>query len=117
MTFRYKDYPDEHRQKTMTLTADEFLRRFVQHILPSGFVKVRHYGLLANRHRAARLAVCRRLLLVANHAATLPDLQAVRMGPAQPRCCPVCGGVRLVYRLVTLGEPTATVAVMPPDSS
>ena len=49
MTFRYKDYADEHRSKTMTLSAVEFLRRFVQHVLPKGFVKVRHYGLLANR--------------------------------------------------------------------
>src|SRR5262249_58657265 len=64
VTFRYKDYADAHRQKTMTLVADEFLRRFVQHVLPKGFVKVRHYGLL----RQARLALCRRLLLVANVA-------------------------------------------------
>ena len=49
VTFRYKDYADDHRQKTMTLDAEEFLRRFVQHVLPKGFVKIRHYGLLANR--------------------------------------------------------------------
>src|SRR5262249_20265927 len=42
---------DGHKSKTMTLTAEEFLRRFVQHVLPKGFVKMRHYGLLANRHR------------------------------------------------------------------
>ena len=65
VTFRYKDYADDHRQKTMTLAADEFLRRFVQHVLPKGFVKMRHYGLLANAQREARLASCRRLLLVA----------------------------------------------------
>ena len=58
VTFRYKDYADAHRQKTMTLEADEFLRRFVQHVLPRSFVKVRHYGLLANAQREARLAVC-----------------------------------------------------------
>src|SRR5262249_7486716 len=63
VTFRYKDYADDHRHKTMTLDAVEFLRRFVQHVLPKGFVKIRHYGLLANRQRAERLDQCRRLLL------------------------------------------------------
>jgi hypothetical protein len=65
VTFRYQDYADAHRHKTMTLAADEFLRRFVQHVLPRSFVKIRHYGLLANAQRAVRLALCRRLLLVA----------------------------------------------------
>ena len=117
VTFRYKDYADDHRHKTMTLDADEFLRRFVQHVLPSGFVKVRHYGLLANRHRVARLAVCRRLLLVANVAVTLPDAQAARIEPAQPRCCSQCGGTRLIYRELTPAQATPTLAVAPPDSS
>ena len=105
VTFRYKDYADTHRRKTMTLDADEFLRRFVQHVLPSGFVKVRHYGLLANRHRDARLAVCRRLLLVANLAAIRRDTQAAPLEPAQLRCCPQCGGPRLVYHALTPAEP------------
>jgi hypothetical protein len=116
VTFRYKDYADDHRQKTMTLDADEFLRRFVQHVLPSGFVKVRHYGLLANRHRVARLTVCRRLLLVANVAATLPDAQAAQLEPAQPRCCPACGGTRLVYHELTPAQATVGAA-LPHDSS
>jgi putative transposase/transposase-like zinc-binding protein len=116
VTFRYQDYADDHRHKTMTLDADEFLRRFVQHVLPSGFVKVRHYGLLANRHRVARLTVCRRLLLVANVAATLPDARAARLEPAQPRCCPECGGTRLVYRELTPAQPTVGAA-LPHDSS
>src|SRR5262249_52295516 len=64
VTFRYKDYADAHRHKTMTLSAEEFLRRFVQHVLPPGFVKTRHYGLLANRDRDEKLRACRRLLLV-----------------------------------------------------
>jgi len=117
VTFRYKDYADDHRHKTMTLDAGEFLRRFVQHVLPSGFVKVRHYGLLANRHRAARLAACRRLLLVANVAATVPGADLATIEPTQPRCCPQCGGTRLVYRELTPTQPTPTRAVAPPDSS
>jgi hypothetical protein len=106
VTFRYKDYADTHRPKTMTLDADEFLRRFVQHVLPSGFVKVRHYGLLANCYRDARLAVCRRLLLAVNLAAQLPDAPAARVEPAPPRSCPHCGGTRLVD--CTRVEPVAS---------
>jgi hypothetical protein len=106
VTFRFKDYADAHRSKTLTLDADEFLRRFMQHILPSGFVKVRHYGLLANRHREARLTVCRRLLLVARLAALLPDTPTARVEPAPPRSCPHCGGTRLVDRV--LAEPLAS---------
>jgi hypothetical protein len=101
----------------MTLKADEFLRRFVQHVLPSGFVKVRRYGLLANRQGEVRLAVCRRLLLVTNVAATLASADTVPVAPPQPRCCPQCGGTRLVYRKLTPAEPLATSTVTPQDSS
>ena len=48
-----QDYADDQRHKVMTLSAEEFLHRFVQHVLPKGFVKIRHYGLLANAQRAA----------------------------------------------------------------
>jgi hypothetical protein len=73
-------------------------RRFVQHVLPKGFVKIRHYGLLANAQRAQRLALCRRWLLVAAVAATVSADDAVSVEPAQPRCCPNYGGKRLIYR-------------------
>jgi len=62
VTFAYKDYKHEQRQKVMTLSADEFLRRFLMHVLPDGFQRIRHYGLLGNRHRAENLARCRELL-------------------------------------------------------
>ena len=52
--FRWKDYADGGKQKTATLEADEFIRRFLQHVLPSGFMRIRYYGFLANRHRADR---------------------------------------------------------------
>ena len=104
VTFRYKDYADASRHKTMTLSAEEFLRRFVQHVLPRGFVKIRHYGLLANRGRADKLHLCRCLLLplaAANAAATdgaapAPD-EACPIDTTQLRHCPHCGGCRLVY--------------------
>jgi hypothetical protein len=62
VSFAYKDYKHEHRQKVMTLSTDEFLRRFLLHVLPDSFQRIRHYGLLGNRHRAEHLARCRELL-------------------------------------------------------
>ena len=64
VTFSYKDYKHEQEKKVMTLSADEFLRRFLLHVLPDGFQRIRHYGLLGNRHRAENLARCRELLAV-----------------------------------------------------
>jgi hypothetical protein len=60
--FRWKDYRDNNRQKTMMLTADEFIRRFLLHALPDGFQRIRYYGFLGNRYRKQKLALCRQLL-------------------------------------------------------
>jgi hypothetical protein len=60
--FRWKDYADHDRVKVMALDADEFIRRFLLHVVPDGFVRIRHFGLLANRTRRAKLARCRELL-------------------------------------------------------
>ena len=62
VTFRYKDYAHGSQLRSMTLSLEEFLRRFCLHILPPRFVKIRHYGLLANRDRPARIAQARALL-------------------------------------------------------
>jgi len=62
VTFRYKDYRHDARQKTMTLQAEEFIRRFLLHVLPEGFQRIRYYGFLANRYRAQKLVHCRDLL-------------------------------------------------------
>jgi len=62
VTFRYKAYAQGSREQTMTLEAAEFIRRFLLHVLPDGFMRIRHYGYLANRHRRQKLEVCRRLL-------------------------------------------------------
>jgi hypothetical protein len=60
--FHWKDYRNGKRQKTMTLAADEFIRRFLLHVLPEGFQRIRYYGFLANRYRKKKLARCRQLL-------------------------------------------------------
>jgi hypothetical protein len=101
VTFQYKDYADDSRPKTMTLPADEFLRRFLQHVLPHRFVKIRHYGLLANGARAAKLACCRWLLMLAGIAAA-----AVVVAAAVERNdgCPICGVGHLV-RVASIPRP------------
>jgi hypothetical protein len=62
VSFRYKDYRHDIQQKTMTLEVEEFIRRFLLHVLPEGFQRIRYYGLLANRYREQKLALCRELL-------------------------------------------------------
>jgi hypothetical protein len=62
VSFRWKDYRDGNRQKTMTLSAEEFIRRFLLHVLPGGFQRIRYFGFLGNRHRKRKLERCRTLL-------------------------------------------------------
>jgi hypothetical protein len=62
VSFRYKDYRDHSQQKTMALSAEEFIRRFLLHVLPHGFHRIRYFGFLGNRHRQEKLAQCRQLL-------------------------------------------------------
>jgi hypothetical protein len=93
VTFRYKDYADSRKEKLLTLSAEEFLRRFALHVLPKGFMKIRHYGLLASRQREARLHLARRLLLP---KVALSGSGSAEIKPAEPWRCPQCGGVRRV---------------------
>ncbi len=94
VTFRYKDYrrdgPD--RQQRMTLAADEFIRRFLLHVLPKGFHRIRHYGLLAGAARKVHLDHARRLLGVAPPAAADAPIEPDDVRPP----CPCCGGRMVV---------------------
>ena len=83
--FRWKDYADHERVKVMALTADEFLRRFLLHVVPRGFMRIRHFGLLANRHRRSLITRCRAAL-----AAPVPDPPAASPTTAGVVHCPVC---------------------------
>jgi hypothetical protein len=100
--FRWRDYARGNRLKTMTLSAAEFLQRFLLHVLPGGFVRIRHFGFLANRGRTATLARCRALLAaVPPEAATGPEPVAtliLRLTGLDIGQCPVChaGHLRLV---------------------
>jgi hypothetical protein len=97
MTFHYKDYADRSRRKTMTLSLHEFLRRFCLHILPERFVKIRHYGLLANRQRREKIALARAELTGPGHPATTAASAAPeRTTPTRfPARCPHCGSANL----------------------
>jgi hypothetical protein len=104
VTFRYRDYARGGQERLQPLTAVEFLRRFLQHVLPSGFVKVRHYGLLANSSREEKLTLCRWLLAVAAVAlAVIASGCAAEDKPARG-CCPACG-VGLLIRVEELARP------------
>lgn len=97
VTFTWKDYRDGGRQKRMTLSPHEFIRRFLLHVLPEGFQRIRHYGFLANGHRKAKLAAIRKALAVADAAATSATAAAdedtsVADADAAVTPCPCCGG-------------------------
>jgi hypothetical protein len=99
--FRYKDYAHGNRKRVMTLTAVEFVRRLLLHVLPTGFQRIRHYGILANRHRQARLALCRQLLGAGTAAEPecAEETREIRESASSitpTRVCPVCGAGRMI---------------------
>lgn len=111
VSFRWKDYADRNTPKVMTLDGVEFIRRFLQHVLPSGFVRIRHFGFLTNRCRDEKLARCRALRgtplpvptaglrdeppcgAIVTDRAVDGDAGVVR---ESPRCCPVCRVGRMI---------------------
>jgi len=108
VTFRWKDYRAKGatRTKTMTLGADEFMRRFLLHVLPSGFHRIRHYGLLANAGRRENLAKARELLHVAPKADTAPQDADAPVNAVQPTfVCPDCGAAMIVVDSWGRGQP------------
>jgi len=106
VSFRWKDYraKDGMRLKTMTLEPDEFMRRFLLHVLPSGFHRIRHYGLLANAGRRGHLARMRELLHVAPEVHSPEDIEALG-GIHQPVfVCPHCGAAMIVVEVLMRGQ-------------
>jgi hypothetical protein len=88
VTFRWRDSADGNQQKLMTLDAVEFIHRYLLHILPQGFVKIRHFGFLANRSRRQALALCRSLL--PTPTSPPPDALTTTQRRAMERRCPIC---------------------------
>jgi hypothetical protein len=87
--FRWKDYADRSHTKIMALHVDEFLRRFLLHVLPRGFVRIRHFGLLANRQRRTSIARAQHLL-GAPTPTPAPSSDDVRSADGDPTRCPFC---------------------------
>ena len=98
VSFRWKDYAHGSQQRVMTLSADEFLRRFLQHLLPKRFVRIRSFGFLANRQRTESLALCRQLLAVAEPLRIEPESRE----PAWR--CPQCGGPMVTIERLTAAQ-------------
>ena len=100
VTFKWKDYraKADNRYKLMTLDVDEFIRRFLIHVLPDGFHRIRHYGLLANANRAGNIALARRLLGVPDPAPSSgeSDDTETRHEDDEWNACPCCGGRMII---------------------
>ena len=101
ITFDWKDYAHDEKKKTMTLNAIEFIRRFLLHVLPAGFVRIRHYGFLANRVCRKKLDLCRALLLdtmtpSAPGAEPAPEPKDAGEGELAVHLCPTCGEGRMI---------------------
>jgi len=95
VSFRWKDYAHHSKRRIMSLSHEEFLRRFLQHVLPRGFPRIRYFGFLANRRRSAWLPLCRTLL-----AAEPPPVPATPAATPSPWLCPCCQGpMRVIERL------------------
>ena len=126
VSFRWKDYRIEGpgRWKTMTLTPHEFIRRFLIHVLPKGFHRIHHYGLLASGRRAANIARARNLL-AAPPPSQPPDIStaaAIDQPRVLPRPCPCCGGRMFIIETFARGSepkhrPTPVPAAIRIDTS
>jgi hypothetical protein len=109
VSFRWKDYRDNgrHKTKVMRVAAGEFIRRFLLHVLPDGFHRIRHYGLFANGHRAEKLDLCRQLLGLLSSPSE-PDDQdhdAELHADDQLHPCPCCGGRMKVVEILECSRP------------
>src|SRR5437870_5287736 len=100
VTFRWRDSTHNNEQKLMTLLLDEFLRRFLLHLLPEGFVRIRNFGFLANRKRATTLPLCFQLL----GAAPPTEQELSTAGPSDLWSCPKCGGPMMIVERLTAAE-------------
>src|SRR5207245_25990 len=100
VTFRWRDSAHHNEQKLLPLPLDEFLRRFLLHLLPQGFVRIRNFGFLANRKRATTLPLCFQLLGSAPQAKP----EVITASSSDAWLCPKCGGPMLVMERLTAAE-------------
>jgi hypothetical protein len=103
VTFRWRDSVHNNEQKLMTLSLDEFLSRFLLHLLPKGFVRIRNFGFLANRRRSTLLPLCRQLLGLVPQPQIEPVVSAAKQ-PSPLWLCPKCGAPMIVVERFTAAQ-------------
>jgi hypothetical protein len=102
VTFKWRDYKDGNKEKCMTVTAEEFIRRFIMHILPKRFVKIRHYGILSNRSRSTKLKRCK--LLTRSNLMDIPEAKLsteemlLKLIGLDISLCPCCGMGKMIRK-------------------
>ena len=102
VTFRWRDSAHNNQQKLMSLPLDEFLRRFLLHLLPKGFVRIRHFGIFANRRRATLLPLCFQLLGTPS-SPNQPETSKIK--PGTPLwLCPQCAGPMIIVKRLTAAQ-------------
>ena len=107
VTFRWRDSAHHNKKRLLTLPVDEFLRRFLLHVLPRRFVRIRYFGFLASRRRATLLPLCKQTLADAASGATTPQLAAISKLPSERAPlwnCPLCGGPMVLIERLTARE-------------
>jgi len=112
VSFRWRDSAHHNKKRVMTLNVEEFLRRFFLHVLPHGFVRIRHFGFLTNRNRKQRIQRCRELLAAAGAALPASD-SPVSASAASFWLCPLCGGQMVIVERLARG---ATFVRPPPQA-
>lgn len=111
ITFKWRDYKDKSKCKLMTISANEFIRRFLIHILPNGFMKIRHYGLLGNRNKTTKLIICKQLtntpILPKENISALELIKKL-LGKDLSKC-PHCGSNKLSRFVIPCKSPPTTI--------
>lgn len=107
VSFLWKDYRHHGKRKVMTVATGEFMRRFLMHVLPSGFHSIRHYGLFANGHRTEKIELCRSLLGTSGSPSepntNAPDADGA--SPSEHQICPCCGGPIVIIESFDAARP------------
>ena len=95
VTFEYKDYKDNSKIKQMTITAEEFIRRFLLHVLPDNFTKIKHYGILSNRNKKNNIRLCRLLI---SHILTNEFISSISRKFHEFKC--TCGSTNFTHKFI-----------------
>jgi Putative transposase/Transposase zinc-binding domain len=104
VTFRWRDSAHKNKKRLITMPVEEFLRRFLLHLLPRGFVRIRNFGFLANRHRAMLLPLCSQLLNSAQQSSSSTPPSPNDAGTLSFWTCPLCGGPMRVIEMLTVAR-------------